>query len=446
MIYKTLVTISLVLTLSSVPVKALEVQLVKGVNVDAWLAADPTVPVVAIAFRIEGGAAADPPELQGRTRLLADMLSEGAGEMDGPTFKARLADLSSSMSFTATQDAISGSIYTLSKNLREAAKILGLALTNPRLDPADLERVRTSHVTSLEQASQNPTHQAYRAFLSNAFQNHPYARSSRGRISTLKKITREDLLALHEERFGQDRLIVTAAGDVTANELKNIIDYAFGEIPKNAPGAPTDPPSVSSPQGPSRLLVKMPNPQSSIVFGGSGVRRNDPDWHATNLLAEIMGGSFGARLMEEVRVKRGLVYGIDVSNSELAEAALFLGSTSTENRTVKETISVIETEWAKMSAEGPTEKELADAKSFLIGSLPLALDSTTAIASALLSMRVNNLPTDYLERRNSQINSVTIADAKRVASRLFDPSKLTFAVAGSGEGLEQWNAVPRSDN
>ena len=176
------------------------------------------------------------------------------------------------------------------------------------------------------------------------------------------------------------------------------------------------------------------------------MRRNDPDWHATNLLAEIMGGSFGARLMEEVRVKRGLVYGIDLSNSELAEAALFLGSTSTENQRVKETISVIETEWAKMSAKGPTEKELADAKSFLIGSLPLALDSTTAIASALLSMRVNNLAIDYLERRNSQINSVTIADAKRLASQLFDPSKLTFAVAGSGGGLEQWNAVPRSDN
>jgi zinc protease len=99
-----------------------------------------------------------------------------------------------------------------------------------------------------------------------------------------------------------------------------------------------------------------------------------------------------------------------------------------------------------MSLDGPTQKELDDAKSYFIGSLPLALDSTTAIAQTLLSMRVNNLPMNYLDHRNSQINAITLQDAKRVASKLFDPSNLTFSVAGSAEGLDQWKAISKLDD
>jgi len=427
------------------PAAAMDVAEVHGGGVDAWLAADPAVPVVAISFRIDGGAATDPPALQGRARLLADLLTEGAGDLDASAFKTRLADLSASISFSASQDAISGSLYTLSANLPAAADLLGMALADPRFDDDALARVRAGQIAALESARERPARRAYRAFLEAAFANHPYARSVRGKVSTLEAITKEDLEAFRQQRFGRDRLLVAAAGDIDPARLADALDRAFGRLPERAPGGPADLAPVALPQQPLRLLAPLASPQSTIVFGGPGIRRIDADWRAATLLTEIMGGGFGARLMEEVREKRGLVYGISANLTELDASALILGSASTNNSTVAETVSVIEAEWARMAADGPTAEELANAKAYVTGSLPLALDSTTAIADALLSIRENDLPKDYLDRRAALIEAVTIEDARRVARRLFDPSRLMIAVGGAPEGLDGWRAVAVKD-
>lgn len=426
--------------------RAADVVEVEAAGVTAWLAADPAVPVVAISFRMEGGAATDPAALQGRARLLADLLTEGAGDLDDSAFKKRLADLSASIRFSATQDGVSGSLYTLSENLAEAADLLGLALTAPRFDAAALERAKAAQIASLKSARERPSRRAYRAFLETAFANHPYARSVRGRIATLSKLTADDLSAFREQRFGRDRLLVAAAGDISEEALADAMQRAFGGLPEAAPGGPADLAPVALPESALRLLASLPAPQSTIVFGGPGIRRIDPDWRAATLLTRIMGGGFGARLMEEVRVKRGLVYGISAGLTELDAAALILGSASTDNATVAETVDVISTEWARMAAEGPTEQELADAKAYITGSLPLALDSTTAIADALLAIRQYDLPRDYLERRAALIEAVTIEDVRRVAARLFDPKRLMFAVAGAPEALEGWRPIEVKDN
>ncbi len=426
--------------------RAAEVQTVEVAGVTAWLSADRAVPVVAIAFRIEGGAATDPAALQGRARLLADLLTEGAGDLDASAFKKRLADLSATIEFDAGQDAISGSLYTLSANLAAAADLLGLALTAPRFDEDALKRAQARQIASLESAREQPARRAYRAFLETAFANHPYARSVRGRAATLAKISVDDLNAFRQRRFGRDRLLVAAAGDIDPARLRDALMRAFGGLPELAGGGPADLASTALPQQPLRLLAKMAAPQSTIVFGGPGVRRNDPDWRAATVLAEIMGGGFGARLMTEVREKRGLVYGISAGLSEMEASALILGSASTNNATVAETVAVIEAEWARMAADGPTEQELGDAKAYITGSLPLALDSTTAIADALLSIRFYDLPKDYLDRRAALIEAVTLADVRRVAKRLFDPARLMVAVAGAPDGLRDWRVVEIKDD
>lgn len=430
---------------AATPARAANVVVVEGGGVDAWLAADSAVPVVAISFRIEGGGAMDPAGLQGRARLLADLLTEGAGDLKASAFKRRLADLSASLSFDASQDSINGTLYTLSENLAPAADLLGLALTRPRFDAAALDRARASQIASLESARERPSRRAYRALLETAFANHPYARSVRGRVETLEAIETEDLEAFRERRFGRDRLLVAAAGDVDPEALRDALERAFGGLPEIAPGGPPDLPQAALPQNALRLLAQMDAPQSTVVFGGPGVRRNDPDWRAATLLTEIMGGGFGARLMEEVRVKRGLVYGVSAGLSELDAAALILGSASTNNNTVSATVAVIEAEWARMAADGPTIKELADAKAYVTGSLPLALSSSQAIADALLALRLHDLPKDYLDRRAALIEAVTLDDANRVAKRLFDPSRLIFAVAGAPTDLDGWRIVAVND-
>ena len=190
----------------------------------------------------------------------------------------------------------------------------------------------------------------------------------------------------------------------------------------------------------------MPAPQSTIVFGGPGIRRIDPDWRAATVLMQIMGGGFGARLMEEVREKRGLVYGIGADLNELAAVPIVIGTAATANATVAETVAVVEAEWARMAKDGPTADELSDAKAYLTGSLPLALDSTTAIADTLLAMRRFDLPKDYLDQRASLIEAVTLQDVKRVSKRLFNTDRFMVAVAGAPEKLEGWKPTIVADD
>ena len=423
-----------------------DVAVVKAAGVDAWLESDGTVPVAAIAFRIEGGAAFDPPALQGRARMAATLLTEGAGPYDAAAFKKKLADLSASIEIQATQDAVVGNLYALTDTIEEAAELLGLALTEPRFDPDPLERARASYISSLERMRSEPSRKAYRAWLETAFANHPYARSTRGLKSTLAVIQREDLTAFTQERFGRDRLIVAAAGDLTDAKLARVMELAFGSLPEVAEGGPADLPAVSLPEQPRRLLASMPAPQSTIVFGGPGIRRIDPDWRAATVLMQIMGGGFGARLMEEVREKRGLVYGIGADLNELDAVPIVIGTAATANSTVAETVAVVEAEWARMAKEGPTADELSDAKAYLTGSLPLALDSTTAIADTLLAMRRFDLPKDYLDQRASLIEAVTLQDVQRVSKRLFDTGRFMVAVAGAPEKLEGWKPTTVADD
>jgi len=136
-----------------------------------------------------------------------------------------------------------------------------------------------------------------------------------------------------------------------------------------------------------------------------------------------------------VREKRGLAYSVYTQPLPLDHAALVLGRAGTGNERVAETVAVIRQAWADLAADGLAVAELADAKTYLTGSFPLRLTSSDRIAQLLVTMQLEHLGIDYLDRRNALIERVTLADANRVARRVFDPATLAFVVAGEPKGL-----------
>jgi predicted Zn-dependent peptidase len=135
--------------------------------------------------------------------------------------------------------------------------------------------------------------------------------------------------------------------------------------------------------------------------------------------------------MEEIRVKRGLTYGISTSLSAYNKAAVWQGSVGTRADAVRQTVQVVKETMAKFAAEGPTQQELDDAKTYLTGSFPLAFASNSGTAAQLGTFQRQNLDIGYVARRNALIQAVTLADVKRVAKRLFDPARLTVVIGGS---------------
>lgn len=403
-------------------------------GITAWLVEDHSLPLVTLDMAFRGGAALDPDDKAGLSELTSDLLDEGAGDLDSSAFQGRLEDLASSMDFNASQDAIDVDLHTLTVNLQPAFALLHLALTAPRFDAPAVARVRSQLLAALARDAREPHAISNRLWWQTEFPSHPYGRSERGTPESLAAITTDDMRGLLPARFAKDVLLIGIVGDITPAVLKPLLDETFGSLPDHA--AAGNVAEVAAQGSSDTLLVRQPIPQSVVAFGETGLKRDDPDWYAALVVQYILGGGgLTSRLAAEVREKRGLAYSVSIVLDPLAHTGVILGNVGTENARVAESIALIRSEWQRMRDAGPTAKELADAKTYLTGSFPLSLDSTGRIAATLVAMQRDGLGIDYLDHRSALIDAVTLATAKRVAKRLFDPASLFFVVVGAPENL-----------
>jgi zinc protease len=427
---------ALVLVAVALPAGAVTIErVVSPGGIEAWLVRDNTLPVISIQAAFLGGAATDPADKAGLANMVSTLLDEGAGPYDSPAFQRQLDTLATSFRASASSDDFAVSLRTLRINLEPAFELLRLALAEPRFADEPVARMRSEILVSLARKAQDPNTIAARVWRRDAYGDHPYARQIEGTPAAVKAITTDDLHRFMKERIARDVLTIGVVGDIDAETLKPLLDKTFGDLPKAS--APVSiPPAVARGNG-DLLLVRIPIPQSVVVFGQQGIKRDDPDWYAALIVNYILGGgSFSSRLTEEVRVKRGLAYSVYTYLAPFKHGGLLLGGVATENARVSESIGLIRDEWRRMREAGPTAEELANAKTYLTGSYPLQFDSTGRIAGALVDIQEEKLGIDYLEKRNDYINQVTPEDAKRVARRLLDPDALSFAVVGSPANLK----------
>ena len=400
-------------------------------GITAWLVEEPAIPFVALEIRFRGGATLDAPGKEGAVNLMAGLLEEGTGDLDSQGFAAARDALAASFRFGASRETVSVSARFLSENRDAAVDLLRRALVEPAFAPADVERVRGQVLSGLRRAAQDPDALAGLAFDRVAFGDHVYARPTDGTADSVAGLTVADLRAAHGAALARDRVFVAAVGDISADALGPMLDALLGGLP--ATGAPLAGPAVVGLTG-QVVVEPFPGPQSVILFGHEGIRRDDPDFFAAFVVSEILGGGrFGTRLMAEVREKRGLTYGIGAGLSDMDHAALVAGQVQTANATAQQTIDVIRAEWARIP--DITEAELDAAKTYLTGAYPLRWDGNANIARALVGLLMDGYAPDYPARRNGFIEAVTLDDARRAAARVFDPARLSFVVVGGPEGL-----------
>jgi zinc protease len=423
---------ALVLALpAAAEVKIREVVSPKGIT--AWLVEDHSIPFTALELRFRGGTSLDAPGKRGAVHLMTGLLEEGAGDLKARPYARALEALAASFSYDSNSDSVSISTRFLSENRDQALALLRDTIRTPRFDQEAIDRVRGQVMSSLKSAAKNPDKIAQATFRRIAFGDHPYGSDGSGTVDTVAALTREDILAAHGAVFARDRLYVSAVGDITAQELGILIDDLLADLP--ATGAPIPGPAKVDLTG-GTTVVDFDTPQSVAVFGQRGIMRDDPDFFAAYVLNQILGGgSFESRLMEEVREKRGLTYGVYSYLSPRDLAATYRGGVSSANDRIAEAIAVIRDEWAKMAERGVTPKELDAAKTYLTGAYPLRFDGNSQIASIMVGMQMQDLPIDYIATRNAKVEAVTLADVNRVADALLDPEGLRFVVVGKPEGL-----------
>jgi zinc protease len=419
----------------SVAVAATEIQTITSDGgIDAWIVEEPSIPFVALEIRIRGGTSLDAPGKRGAVNLMMALIEEGAGDMDAQAFQTELENLAASFSFRANDDSLSISAEFLTENRDEALALLQSALVNPRFDQDAIDRVRGQVLSGIASDAKNPNRIASAALNAAAFGDHPYGTNPDGTAETINALTRQDLIDAHQATFVKDRVYVGAVGDITTEELGPILDELLGDLPESGPAFPEDI-AFGLPGGVT--VVDYETPQSVALFGHSGIERDDEDFFAAFIINEALGaGGFESRLMQEVREKRGLTYGISTFLVPKFHAEMYLGQVASANDTIAEAIEVTRAEWARMANEGMTQEELDSVKTYLTGSYPLRFDGNGEIASILVGMQMTDLPPDYVANRNAYIEAVTLEDVNRVARELLRPEDLHFVVVGQPVGLE----------
>jgi len=422
------------------PAAAMNIQTIKSPGgIEAWLVEEHSVPLISLRYAFDGGSSQDPAGKEGLANFLTAMMDEGAGDIKSEQYQERMEDIAMRMSYDDSKDSLYGSFETLTVNRDKAVDLLKLSVQKPRFDDDAVERIRQQLLANLVYADKDPEKVALRDWYAQAFAGHPYARPSNGTIATVSKITHDDLATYHKRTFARDNLKVVAVGDITAEELGKLIDDVFGSLPAKAdlfPVAKTEPLV-----GGSQQVVEMGVPQSVAMFGLGAMPRKDPDFLTAFVVNHILGGGgFSAKLMEEVREKRGLAYSVYTYIQPDRNTSVLLGSVATKNASMAESLDIIRKELKKMAENGPTQADLDAAKSYLTGSYALRFDTNSKIASQLLGLMQEGFGPDYVENRNKLIDAVTIDDAKRVAARFLKPDDLIVTIVGKPAGMK--SAIP----
>ncbi len=418
------------LTTFSWSAHAMKIQQIKSPGgIEAWLVEEHAVPMMAMRFAFEGGSSQDPVGQEGVANFLTAMMDEGAGELSSREFQERMEDLSMRMRYEESKDALYGSVEMLTENRDEAAKLLKLAVTSPRFDEDAVQRISQQLQAALVYAARDPNKVSLNEWYAVAFEGHPYARPADGTMETVGKITGKDLEAYRKRIFAKDMLKVVAVGDIDAAQLGAMLDEVFGDLPEKADLIPV---SKTTPvSGGRQKVIEMKVPQSVATFGLGAMARKDPDFIPAFVLNQILGGGgFASKLMEEVREKRGLAYSVYTYVYPYHHASVFAGAVATRNEAMGESLDVIRTELKRMAEDGPSQKDLDDAKNYLIGAYPLRFDANTRIATQLLGLMTDGFGPEYVDNRNEMIGAVTLEDVKRVAKRLLDTDNLITTIVG----------------
>lgn len=397
-------------------------------GIGLWLVEEQGLPLVALRFAIRGGGLEDPPGKEGVGDLLAALLDQGAGPLDAEAFQARLEALGSQLSFSVSRTAFFGGFVAVSRHMAATAELLRLALIEPQLRLADFERARRQKIAAAVEVQYNPERWALRLFYENAFAGHTYGRPVQGTAETLSQLTEDDIAARWRKLLRRSGLHVVVVGALTAQEATALVDRLFVHLPE---GAAPRPPSRTEPAlVAASKLVPYGQAVETAVFALPMPRAGEPGYFPALALTHILGsGNFDAMLTREVRVNRGLTYAISTHLLTDPAASFLLGTVSTQPGRMEEALSAVRETLATLQRDGPGKRELANAKTSLIGSYLLSVDGDARLADHLLGLWLDGLGADYDEAREAGINSISLDNARQIARTYFDQRALRYLIS-----------------
>lgn len=388
------------------------------------------LPIVEAHALVRVGSAQDSPDKAGLANLVSSLLDEGTMTLTSAQIAEQIEFVGGSIGARATEDYTTATVRTLKKDVDLGLSLLADILQRPSFPKHEFERVRSELIGQVISEKDEPGTLAMKAFNQVVFTGHPYRWPVTGSEETLPKISHQDVLTFHSQHYFPNQTILSIVGDLSHDEAASLATKYFGAWKRGAPSSPKLPKPHSLERAAVKLIDKELT-QSSIVIGHVGVSRSNPDYYAVSVMNQILGsGGFGSRLMDNIRDKQGLAYGVmSLFDARLVPGPFYI-SLQTRTEATNQAIAGVLHELRAMREAPVSDQELADAKAYLMGSFALRLDTTSKLAQTLGLVEFHNLGLDYFTHYPQWIERVTKEDVLRVAKQYLDPQRVALIVVG----------------
>ncbi len=397
-----------------------------------------TLPMIDFRLIFDAGAARDSlftaknnVVLAGLAKLTNGLIFEGTASLTANQIADKFASLGVEYGNGSYRDMAVINIRTLSYEPQKqgALELLTQVLSHANFPDDALQREIARMMVALDYEDQTPSKRASRLFYETLYRHHPYGTPPNGTRESLKLIQQEDLVAYYKQFYVAKNVVLAIVGDLTLVQAQAYAEKISNALPIGAKVAPL--PLAQSNTEEIVIRKDHPSTQTTVLMGEPLLKRGDKDYYALYLGNHILGGSgFSARLMKEVRVKRGLTYSIGSYLVPMHAQGPYQFSFTTKQSSTQEAIQLVRDNLRQFIANGPTEEELNNAKLNITGSFPLRQASNKDIVENLAVIGFYDLPLDYLERYNSQIEAVTLVQIKSAFKRRVHPEKMATIIVG----------------
>lgn len=391
------------------------------------------LPMVDIRVVFDAGSAHDG-ATGGLSLLTNGLMAEGAAKYNADQLAEQFENIGAQFKNEAEREMVSFELRVLSEadKLNKALETFRLIINQPSFPEDSLERERKRLLLAIEAQKQSPEAIADQAFFKALYANHPYGADPMGNKGSVSAIKRADLIAFYKQYYVGSNAIITIVGDVTRKQAEKLVELLLAKLPQGK-RAPV-PDKVKSLSAAVTESINHPSTQTHILVGQPGISRKDPDFFALIVGNHILGGSgLVSRISGEIREKRGLAYSSYSYFFPMRDKGPFQLGLQTKNTQYKEALSVLLETLRTFLKDGPSAKELEEAKKNIIGGFALRLDSNKKIAQHMAVLGFYNLPPDFWNTYIKNINSVTTEQIKKAFNKIINADRLITVIVGGGE-------------
>lgn len=403
------------------------------------------VPLIAVRAVFKAGAIYDAKQA-GLANLTGDALLLGSAKFDKKAIDSTFDFRGARITSNTGSDASSLSLDFAKEDADTLMPILADIIRQPSFDNNEFVKLRARTVDGLKQAKESPRNVVQAYYRSMLFGSGAYANAPSGSVSSVSALQTADVKSFHQENYRPDNAALIMVGDFNAAQMRSKLESLLGNWQAaNAPQAKNPAIKLTSPDTGKVLAAtervwlvnKADAVETTFMFGGAGIARNDPDYVPLQVLNTILGGRFTSWLNDELRVNSGLTYGANSSFNPLAQAGTFAVSSFSANAKTEAALALAFKTYQRLWDKGIDATSLASAKAYVKGQYPPRFETNQQLAGLLSEMHVSKVGREQIDRFTQDVDSLTPAKAKALIDKHFPRDRMQLLLIGKADVIRE---------